>query len=288
VLPVKEPEAPKTGPGLQPLAARVTRDFARASHSILLAGIQRLADYQDVSYAAEYLEKLGSIKKVDQRDDCSLLRETARHLALWMSYEDAIRVADLKTRRSRFSRVLNEARVSGEQVLQINEFLYPRVEEFTDIMPARLGSWALRTNWVKGLLNRFAGKGKVLQTTSLSGFLQLYFIACLRRFRRRTLRFKREHQKIDSWLSLVKEVAKQDYDLARELAECPRLIKGYGDTHAHGSRNYELLMQALPLLQRQSGAAARLKALREAALEDETGKKLADALRDLGVPGDPA
>jgi indolepyruvate ferredoxin oxidoreductase, beta subunit len=159
------------------------------------------------------------------------------------------------------------------------------VEEFTDIMPAGLGSWALRTNWAKGLLNRFAGKGKVLQTTSLSGFLQLYFIASFLRFRRRTLRFKREHQKIETWLSLVKEVAQQDYELARELAECPRLIKGYGDTHALGSRNYELLMQALPLLRRQNGAAARLKALREAALADETGKKLADALRELGVQG---
>ena len=28
-----------------------------------------------------------------------LTRETARYLALWMSYEDTVRVADLKTRR---------------------------------------------------------------------------------------------------------------------------------------------------------------------------------------------
>lgn len=74
-----------------------------------------------------------------------------------------------------------------------------------------------------------------------------------------------------------------DYDLACEVAECPRLIKGYGDTHALGSSNYESLMQALPVLRQKSGAAARLRALRETALADETGKKLADALQELGM-----
>ncbi len=74
-----------------------------------------------------------------------------------------------------------------------------------------------------------------------------------------------------------------DYDLAREVAECPRLVKGYGDTHILGSRNFESLMQAIPVLRRKDGAAARLRALREAALADESGKKLAGALRELGL-----
>lgn len=74
-----------------------------------------------------------------------------------------------------------------------------------------------------------------------------------------------------------------DYDLACEVAECPRLIKGYGDTHVLGSRNFDLLMQALPVLRQNSGAAARLRSLREAALADDTGKKLTDALHDLGT-----
>ena len=39
-----------------------------------------------------------------------LLAETARHLALWMTYEDTIRVADLKTRATRFERVRGEVR----------------------------------------------------------------------------------------------------------------------------------------------------------------------------------
>jgi len=281
-----EPVAPKPGPALAALAARVSTSFPTASHAILLAGMQRLADYQDVSYAGEYLDRLEPVKELDRQHgsgDYPLLSETARYLALWMSYEDAIRVADLKTRRTRFERVEREVRAGSEQLLLINEFLYPRIEEFADVMPAALGAWLLRTGWAKNMVNRLTGKGKVLQTTSLSGFLQLYAVAGLRRRRRGTLRFRRETQRINEWLTQVQELAPENYALALEVAECPRLVKGYGDTHLLGSRNFESLMRAVPTLRRTQNAATRLKNLREAALADDTGQKLTDALRELSL-----
>jgi indolepyruvate ferredoxin oxidoreductase beta subunit len=192
-------------------------------------------------------------------------------------------VADLKTRRARFERVQADARVSGDQLLQIKEFLHPRVEEFADILPAALGAWLLKTGWASRLVNRLTGKGKILQTTSLWGFLQLYWLASLRRWRPRTLRFQREQQRIEHWLEQVKDVAQSDYALALEVAECPRLVKGYGDTYVLGSRNFERLMQALPRLRQMDNAAARLRNLREAALADDTGKKLEDALAELNL-----
>jgi indolepyruvate ferredoxin oxidoreductase beta subunit len=284
---------PMAGPALADLATRITSEFPLASHAILLAGVERLADYQDVAYASTYLDRLEPIRDIVQRsqaqsgkNDFALLSETGRYLALWMSYEDAIRVADLKTRRSRFERVRADARVAGDQVLLINEFLHPRVEEFADIMPAALGSWLLKSGWARRLIDRLTGKGKILQTTSLFGFLQLYWLASLRRWRPRTLRFKREQQRIDHWLEHVKDVAQTDYSLALEVAECPRLVKGYGDTYALGSRNFERLMQTLPTLRQMDNPAARLKVLREAALADDTGKKLESALAELNLlPG---
>ena len=286
--PVSKP-VPAAGPDLQALAARVTAEFPSASRAILLAGIERLADYQDVAYAAAYLDRLQPIRDLVQRqnesgkESSALLTETARYLALWMSYEDAIRVADLKTRRTRFDRVRADARVADDQLLRINEFLHPRVEEFADIMPAALGAWLIRTGWATRLVNRFFGQGKVLKTTSLFGFLQLYWLASLRRWRRRTLRFQREQQRISDWLEKVKDVAKTDYALALELAECPRLVKGYGDTYLLGSRNFASLMRALPRLQQLDNPASRLKTLREAALADDTGKKLESALAELNA-----
>ena len=281
-------EVPKIGPALEALASRITNSFPAASHGVLFAGMTKLADYQDVAYAAAYLDRLEPIRDIEQQrgNKCStLLSETARYLALWMSYEDAIRVADLKTRRTRFERVQADARVSSEQLLQIKEFLHPRVEEFADILPAGLGSWLLNTRWASRLANSLTGKGKILQTTSLSGFLQLYFLASLRCWRPKTLRFKREQRRIGDWLSQLKEVAQADYALALELAECPRLIKGYGDTYVLGSRNFEKLISVLPRLRQMDNAAARLKNLREAALADDTGKKLEAALAELSLGG---
>lgn len=267
------------GPRISALAARVEKDFPKAAQDILLLGIQRLAEYQDEEYAAMYLDRLQAVAEVD-RGACALLRETGRYLALWMSYEDAIRVADLKIRRERFARVREEARVEPSQLLHIHEFLHPRVQEIADILPAGIGAFALRTGWVRRLVSGLAGDGRILRTTSVSGYLQLYAIASLRPWRRRSLRFQEEQRKIDGWLDQIPALAREDYALALEIAECPRSIKGYGDTHILGSRNFERIMEALPRLRGRSDAAAKIAALREAALADEHGQKLSEALKE--------
>ena len=277
---------PKLGPRLHALAKRVEASFPPASHAILLAGVQRLADYQDESYAANYLDRLDPIRDLDAKNgngDFALLRESGRYLALWMSYEDTIRVADLKTRRTRFERVHREVRTGQTQLLAINEFLHPRVEEISDTLPAALGRWLLNTGWARRLVERFTHQGRVVETTSVSGFLLLYFVASLRRWRRRSLRFEREQRRIGEWLAQVTALAPEDYALAVEVSECPRLVKGYGDTHLRGSRNFDAVMDAVPMLRRAADGARRLKKLREAALADESGQKLAEALREVSA-----
>jgi len=57
----------------------------------------------------------------------SLTEATARSLALWMTFEDTIRVADLKTRSTRFTRVRDEIRADPGQLFGITEFMKPRV-----------------------------------------------------------------------------------------------------------------------------------------------------------------
>jgi indolepyruvate ferredoxin oxidoreductase beta subunit len=276
----------KVGPRLQPLAAKIESEFPAPSREILLAGVERLADYQDVAYAADYLKRLEAIRDIDTkfgRADYALLSETSRYLALWMSYEDAPRVADLKIRRTRFDRVHQDARVEPAQMLQIKEFLHPRVQEIADMVPAPLGRFLLRSNLMRRLTEAITGNGKIVETTSLRGYLQLYMVAGMRRWRRKSLRFKKEEKAIGDWLALIARVAPEDYALALELAECPRMVKGYGDTHAQGEKNYEAIMVALPALRGKTDAALRLKKLREAALADDTGEKLARALADEGA-----
>ncbi|MGZ8294862.1 MAG: DUF6537 domain-containing protein, partial [Telluria sp.] len=137
-----------------------------------------------------------------------------------------------------------------------------------------LGRWLLATGWARAFVHRFSHKGRVIRTSSLRGYLMLYFVASLRGMRRKTLRFQAEHAKIAEWLAHIEALAGLDYELALEVAESQRLVKGYGDTHIRGTRNFDTVMSALPALRANGNAAARLRSLREAALADESGKQL--------------
>jgi indolepyruvate ferredoxin oxidoreductase beta subunit len=237
---------------------------------MLRAGVLRLADYQDPRYAAQYLDRLAALRGGTPE----LLRETARHLALWMTYEDAIRVADLKTRRSRFARVASEVRLEGRQLLEIGEFMHPRLQEIADILPAGPGRWLLSSAFGRGIVAPLTRKGRVVRTSTLSGYLLLYAIAGLRPLRPRSLRFSQEQQRIAQWLGQVTRLAPTHPALALEVARAQRLVKGYGDTHARGWASFERLMATLPRLESAADGAPRLRNLADAALADESGAAL--------------
>lgn len=280
------------GPRLRALDARIAAEFPADAHEVLRAGVLRLADWQDEGHSAAYLDRLRTSGALDApvpgEAPHALLVETARHLALWMSYEDTVRVADLKTRRSRFERVAREVRVADGQLLEIGEFLHPRVEEIADTLPAGLGRALLASPRGRALVGRFTREGRVVRTSSVRGFLLLYAVASMRRLRPRSLRFGVEMARIDAWLARIGATAARDAALALEVARCQKLVRGYGDTHARGWRNFERLMQALDRLPAGTMTAGGLRVLREAALADEEGAALAAALAklDAGAPRD--
>ena len=254
---------------------------------LIQAGLDRLADYQDRDYAAQFLARLQPVRDLDAiHGDGSgrLLAETARQLALGMAYEDTIRVAELKIRAARFDRVRREVKLRDGQMLGISEYLHPRVEEIADTLPAGLGRWLLRNRWARGLVGRMTARGRRVRTTTITGFLLLSLVAGRKPKRRSTLRFAVEQAELDRWLALVTATAPQDYALACEIAECRTLVKGYGDTHARGRANFDRLMAALPALRTRPDGAAALAALRQAAVADDTGAALNRALEALPRP----
>jgi len=238
--------------------------------------VRRLVDYQDPAYAAQYLERLARIASLGSAD-ATLLAETARHLAMWMSYEDTIRVADLKTRDSRFERVGAEVRLQPGQVLAIHEFMHPRLQEICETLPTALGRWLAGSGAPRRLVERFTRRGRVVRTSSLRGFLLLYALAGMKRWRRATWRYAQEQARIEQWLGRVEASARLNPQLAVEVARSQRLVKGYSDTHERGIRNYDTVMRAV---ERAGGtlAPATLRELRDAALADENGHKLQAAL----------
>ena len=254
--------------------------------SIVRAGVERLVDYQDDGYARHYVHRLTSIAEADRKHGDGTWRltsEAARHLALGMAYEDTIRVAELKIRATRFERVAQEVKLKDGQILEIAEYLHPRLQEIAETVPAGLGRMLLRPGPLRSIVERLTSHGRVVKTTSISGFLQLYAVASLKPWRRKSLRYAAEQAHLDGWLKLVEATAAKDYALALELVECRNLVKGYGDTHERGSANYTRIVSMLDKVAERPQPAKTLAELRVAALADETGARLGETVVRLGL-----
>jgi len=266
------------GPELRTLAER-TRAMPPAARSMILHGLVRTGVYQDLDYAERYLSRVARFAEIepDAAGDARLTREAARHIALWMCYQDTIQVALQKTRRARMERVRQEAKAKPNQVLEVHEFLHPQIDEITDTLPTALGAGLRRSKTFQRMVHKVTHKGMILNTTSVWGYTVLSTMARARPMRPRSLRFGREQAAIDAWIEQALAVA-DDGDLAREIVECQGVLKGYGATYAHGSESFEKLMAAAKSLAGSGGAASRLAELRAAALADEDGHALDAAL----------
>lgn len=256
------------------LAQRAETTLPETALPNALHGLARLMDYQDAAYAGLYLDRLERVAALD-RAPYTLTTEAARHLALWMSYEDTIRVADLKIRASRLARVRAEVKVADAQLLRITEYMHPRLQEICETLPASLGRAILHSPRLSGLLSSFFRSGRHVETTSLHWFFILRALAGLRPFRPRSLRFTEEQKRIEEWLRRVGEAAVTDIGVAIELVRCQRLIKGYGDTYARGLDNFERIMTRIA---ERPHTPEELRRLRDIALSDESGVALSQAL----------
>lgn len=252
-------------------------DLPAPAAAFAAIGVERLTDYQDASYAAMYLDRLRRIARVDTASGAGSFQLTAlvaRHLALAMAYEDIYRVADLKTRKSRFARVAAEVGVRDGQVLRIAEFLHPRAQEIVESVPAWLGRFLATNPVARRVLSACTSKGRIVATTSLPGFLLLFLTARLRGLRPSSMRFAETQADLEDWLGRIALAAESDYALALEIAECRNLVKGYGETFERGLSNYRAIFAAMDRLTPEMRKSDIVAAWRKAAVADDTGDKL--------------
>jgi indolepyruvate ferredoxin oxidoreductase beta subunit len=249
---------------------------AKELQDVLDLATERLKDYQGAPYLALFETRM----KPFLEGDAKLAAEVARHLALWMCYEDIIRVADLKTRATRFERVRREVGAKEGEPVVVIDYLKPGVEEFASVLPHFLGknliSWAER----RGKLDAY-NVGMHIRTSGIFGYLLVRALAWLKPWRPHSYRYAEEQALIERWLARVAEAAQRSTPLALEIAECARLVKGYGETHRRGKSNFLALLDALvdnPPTSDPREQAAAIRKAREAALADPEGKSLGAAL----------
>jgi indolepyruvate ferredoxin oxidoreductase beta subunit len=257
-------------------------------------GLARTTEYQDAAYGQLYLERLHTVLAAEQQADpagasgYATIHEVARWLALWMAFDDIVRVADLKSRASRWTRVVGEVKATEGDLVRVYDHFKPGVPEFAALLPPR---WAVRLQrWdharvMRGLLP-WALPLKI-GTHSVVGMVGLRLLAACRRIRPLGSRYATEQALIQLWLDAVVMGLRNHAALGHEIALCGRLIKGYGSTNERGKDNLLHVLQHLavsPTLPDPAARARAIAAARTAALQDEAGTQFDAALREHGAP----
>ncbi len=255
------------------------------SPDLISLGHARVVEFQDAAYGELFLQRVERLRAVARRfgagADAELVREGARYLALWMAFDDVIRVADLKSRAARFARVEKEAGAGPGDLLRIVDHLKPGLAELAGLLPAALAdpllAWESR--------RRRDGAAPLalplkLRTDSIPGFLALRLLGALRSLRRLGKRYAEEQELIEHWLAAVEGAT--GIELALEFVLCARMVKGYGASHERAKENLKSIMNSL-----KSSDPGAVRRAREAALAEESGAALDAALVSAGAPARP-
>ena len=284
-------------PALSGLEADLALKFPPQVHAMLALGHARMLAYQDQAYADLYVQRLGQVLKAEQQADpaatqgYATTREMARWLALWMAFDDIVRVADLKSSASRWQRVAGEVKLASSDLLQVYDHFKPGAAEFAALLPQGLATRV--TRWDRQRVARGKAPWALplkVGSHSVFGMLSLRLLASLKWLRVRGSRFATEQALIEQWLKGVVDGTQAHWQLGHEIALCGRLIKGYGSTNERGKDNLMHVLEHLAVgtsfasndLRAQAIAAAR-----KAALLDEAGKALDATLLAHGASARP-
>ena len=280
--------------GLQPDLALI---FPPQVHEMLALGHARLLDYQGPAYAACYIARLQQVLQAERAADpasahnYAITLEMTRWLALWMAFDDIVRVADLKSRAQRWQRVKGEVKLGDDDLLQVYDHFKPGVPEFAALLPPGLAQRL--TQWDRARINRGKDPWALplkIGTHSVLGMLALRTLASFKWLRPFGSRFQTEQALIDPWLASVVAGTRADWQTGFELAQCGRLIKGYGSTNERGKDNLLHIMAHLATVQNfasQEERALAIAAARNAALADDAGQALDRTLVQHGVAARP-
>ena len=197
--------------------------------------IHMLIDYQSTAYAQLYVDRL--CRFVGKRGvDDAMLGDIARLMAARMSYQDPIRIAQLKLAE------FNEA-ASGGQVRPADDVRKFRLDELIDALPATVAEPVLDAlEWVgwlhKPVTIRFSTKNRF-------SLRRLKLEAGLRRWRRYSIRYARERVWVERWLHMIDRSLTKQPRAAAAIVQTATMIQGYGDAYRQGLADWNAIIDGL-------------------------------------------
>jgi hypothetical protein len=195
--------------------------------------IHLLIDYQGTSYAQLYVSRLRRFIGRNEVDD-AMFAEIARLMAARMSYEDPIRIAQLKLAE------LGEASGAQGGSSEVRKF---RIDELVGALPAIVAEYILDAlDWVgwahKPVSIRFS-------TASRWGIRRLKMEAGLRRWRLFSVRYAKERVWVERWLHMVSRSLAKQPGAASEIVQTATMIQGYGDVYRQGLADWNAIIDGL-------------------------------------------
>ena len=203
--------------------------------AVVSEGIHRLIDYQGPGYAQLYVDRLRRFIGRQGVDD-AMFGEIARLMTLRMSYEDPIRIAQL--RLAEFESGAGDPRTQSTD--DIRKF---RLDELIGALPALVAEPVLDAlEWVgwahKPVSIRFS-------TRSRWGIRRLKIEASLRRWRLFSVRYAKERAWVERWLHMISRSLAKQPKAASAMVQTATLIQGYGDAYRQGLSDWHAIIDGL-------------------------------------------
>jgi hypothetical protein len=196
--------------------------------------IHLLIEYQSTSYAQLYVDRLRRF--VGRRDvDDAMLVEIARLMAMRMSYEDPVRIAQLKLAE------FNEGSGGNyNPAVDVRKF---RVDELVSALPAIVAEYLIDAlewaGWAhKQVSIRFSAASRL-------GVRRLKIEAGLKRWRRYSVRYARERLWVERWLHMIDRSLTKQPVAAAEIVQTATMIQGYGDVYRQGLADWNAIIDGL-------------------------------------------
>ena len=193
--------------------------------------IHMLIDYQGNAYATLYVTRLRRF--VGRRDvNDAMLGEIARLMAMRMSYQDPIQVAQLK---------LAELEAGGAPSHDVRRF---RFDELIGALPAVVAEPVLDTfEWLGWEVRRRVPIR--FSTRSRFGIRRLKIEAGLRRWRLFSVRYAKERVWVERWLHMIDRSLTKQPRAASAIVQTATMVQGYGDAYRQGLADWHAIIDGL-------------------------------------------
>lgn len=201
--------------------------------AVVSEAIHTLVDYQGPGYANLYVHRLRRF--IGRHDvDESMLADIARLMAMRMSFEDPIRIAQLK---------LAEIENHPGQPPPADDVRKFRLDELIGPLPAIVAEPLLdvleRLGWVrKPVSMKFSA-------ASRWGIRRLKIEAALRRWRLFSVRYAGERVWVERWLHMIDRSLTKQPAAAPAIIQTATMVQGYGDSYRQGLADWHAIIDGL-------------------------------------------